>query len=86
MVTYSAMASVAGNTASLSSISNSTNENSNAITSKAEFGASVVSKTLDNLNKSKSGKSNGITPSYEMQKSILDAGLSAKGIVISSVG
>jgi hypothetical protein len=60
----------------------------NTISSKAEFGAAVVSKTLDilNRNKSKSKFSGSITPSYEMQKTVLDAGLAAKGLIISSKG
>jgi hypothetical protein len=84
MVTYSAMAKVAAQSGALQAASSS--GKSGAITSKAEFGAAVVSKTLDLLNKNKSDKSTGITPSYEMQKSVLNAGLAGKGLVISSKG
>ena len=81
MVTYSSMAKVASNAGALDS-----QQQTGPIRSKAEFGAAVVSKTLDNLNKNKSSKSNGITPSYEMQKSVLSAGLVSKGGIISSMG
>ncbi|MDR1397367.1 MAG: hypothetical protein LBJ14_06515 [Desulfarculales bacterium] len=84
MVTYNAMAKAAAQSGALEAASSGSK--SGAITSKAEFGAAVVSKTLNLLNKNKSGKSSGVTPSYEMQKSVLDAGLTGKGLVISSKG
>lgn len=83
MVTFSQMANVASKTAELGASSSSSG---NTISSKAEFGASVVSKTLDNLNSKKTGKSSGVSISYEAQKDILSAGMATKGIAISTKG
>lgn len=66
-------------------IGGSNASSASAPTTKAEFGASVVTATLNNLNKS--GKKTGsITPSFEFQTSVLNAGLMGKGGIINSVG
>ncbi len=84
MVSYSDMAKVAVAGASLGG-NNSQNTGS---LSKAELGGQVVSQTLSLLNKGKSkqqaNKANGISPSFQTQMDILNAGAAQKGIVINS--